>query len=144
MPDTVPPQVIIEKPKQGEIFADPKINVSGKASDKSGIKEVLVNGKFSGTEVWNQVIALVEGTNSITITASDKKGNNITERLQVIYRPSAPPIISTPIQTVNAAPTVVQKGREGINSIKNPVFYSVAFMILVVLIYWFWLNKMKR
>ncbi len=58
--------------------------------------------------------------------------------------PSVPPVISTPVQTVNATPTVVQKGREGISLIKNPVFYGAAFVILAVLIYWFWIHKMKR
>lgn len=136
MPDTVPPQVIIEKPKQGEIFADPKINVSGKASDKSGIKEVLVNGKFSGTEVWNQVIVLVEGTNSITITASDKYGNNITQGIQVIYRPVQPTVTAqTPAQT--ATPAIV-KPAAGINIL----LYIAAVAVLMILIYWFY--KMKK
>lgn len=143
MPDTTPPQITVEKPKQGEAFAEPVINVSGKAFDKSGIQEVLVDGKFAGTEVWNQVVTLVEGTNNIIITASDKKGNNITERLQVIYRPILMPNISTPMKTVNATPTIVQAGAEKIKIIKNPVFYIVVFVILV-LIYWLWMHRIKR
>ncbi|MDO9097055.1 MAG: Ig-like domain-containing protein, partial [Candidatus Methanoperedens sp.] len=141
-PDTIPPQVTIEKPGQGEVLTNQTITVSGTAFDKSGLLEVRVNGKFAGTEVWAQVIALVEGTNNINITASDKKGNNITERLRVIYRPSVEPNISMPAQTITAAPTAA--GADGIKIIKNPVFYIVVFVILAVLIYRFWLRKMKR
>jgi hypothetical protein len=58
--------------------------------------------------------------------------------------PSVSPVISTPVQTVSATPTVVQTAGEGINIIRNPVFYSAAFVILIVLIYWFWSHKMKK
>jgi hypothetical protein len=56
----------------------------------------------------------------------------------------SPPVISTPVQTVSAIPTVVQTASGGINIISNPVFYSAAFVILAVLIYWFWSHKKKK
>jgi len=126
-PDTAPPQITIEKPRQGETVATSEIAVSGKAFDRSGVKEVLVNGKFAGTDIWNQVITLAEGTNKITITASDKYGNNVTQSIEVIY---VQPIVTTPV-SVETTPAAV-KPVTGIN----------IFVVMVILIYWF--CRMKK
>lgn len=126
-PDTTPPQITIERPRQGETVATSEITVSGKAFDRSGVKEVLVNGKFAGTDIWNQVITLAEGTNKITITASDKYGNNVTQSIEVIY---VQPIATTPAP-VETTPAAV-KPVTGIN----------IFVVVIILIYWF--CRMKK
>ncbi len=142
IPDTLPPQIIIENPKQGEILTNQTINIAGTASDKSEIKEVLVNGEFAGTQTWSRIITIEEGVNNITIAASDINGNNITESIQVIYRPSVLPSISTPPQPVNVTLTPVQTTAEEINA-HIPVFYGAAVVVvLIVLIYW--ILKIKR
>ncbi|MCZ7360273.1 MAG: Ig-like domain-containing protein [Candidatus Methanoperedens sp.] len=137
--DTTPPSITIENPKLNETLTSQTISVSGKASDRSGIKEVLVNGKFAGTESWTQTVSLVEGRNSITITASDRNSNEITETLQVTYTPPVAP--ATPAVTSN----VTQPGEE----IKSPATFSTIFALVVVLSivvlgYWFWMRRTKR
>lgn len=139
VPDTTPPQIIIEKPGHGEIFSNQSINISGTAFDKSGIKEVLVNGKFSGTDVWDQKVVLQEGTNSITITAWDKSGNNVTESINVTYRPL--PAVMTP------AVTLTPSGVTAMDNVKKPVSYNIIliamlFFITVALIYW--ISRLKK
>jgi hypothetical protein len=139
IPDTSPPEISIEKPKSGEISTAKTITVSGIASDKSGISEVLVNGKFAGKESWNQVITLAEGINNISITAMDEKGNNRTELIQVIYSPSIQP---TPVQSATAVPVQTNEVT------KKPVVYNIIFAALIIafliLIYWAWKYKIKR
>lgn len=58
--------------------------------------------------------------------------------------PPAPTITPAPVQTVSPAPSVVQTGRVEINIIRNPAFYIAAFVILVLVIYWFRYHKMKK
>ncbi|MGB8218689.1 MAG: hypothetical protein WCE94_15430 [Candidatus Methanoperedens sp.] len=138
IPDTTPPKIAIENPKSGEISSDKTITVSGTAFDKSGISEVLVNGKFAGKESWNQVITLAQGINNISITAVDEKGNNMTGLIQVIYSPSQP----TPAQSVTAVPVQTTEVT------KKPGVYNEIFAVLIitflVLIYWAWKSKIKR
>lgn len=141
IPDIIPPRIIIEKPGQGEIFSNQTIDISGTAFDNSGIKEVLVNGKFSGTDVWDQKVVLQEGTNNITIIAWDKNGNNITESLNVIYSPLAQPAVLTPVKTVTSTPSGVT------GMVKKPVSYNIIliamlFFITIALIYW--ISKLKK
>lgn len=134
-PDTIPPTITIEKPLQGEIFLNRVVNISGTAFDKSGIKEVLVNGNYSGTDVWEQKVIVQEGINNITITALDNSGNNHTESIQVMYRPAA--AVLTPGKTVTSAPTdIIAK-----DAVNKPVSYniiliSMLFFITIALIYW--------
>jgi hypothetical protein len=141
IPDTSPPQIIIDKPGQGEIFSIQTIDISGTAFDKSGIKEVLVNGKFSGTDVWDQKVLLQEGTNNITITAMDSMGNDITENINVIYSPE--PAVMTPVQTVTFTPS----GITVMDNVKKPVSYNIIliamlFFITIALIYW--ISRLKK
>lgn len=131
-PDTAPPQITIEKPRQDETVATSEISVSGKAFDRSGVKEVLVNGKLAGTEVWTQTITLVEGTNTITITVSDKYGNNVTQSIEVIY---VLPAVTTPAP-VETTPAVV----EPVAKI-TPLVYGIIIAVLIILMYWLYKKK---
>lgn len=145
IPDTIPPQIIIERPGQGEIVSIQIIHISGTASDKSGIKEVLVNGNFSGTDVWDQEIKLQEGINNITVTAWDTNGNTIIESIQVIYHPSA--VVSTPIQTVISTPSQIQTGEIAKDSVKKPVSYNIiliAILFFVTIALTYWIHKQKK
>jgi hypothetical protein len=152
IPDILPPELVIERPGNDEIFEDQTINVSGSAFDKSGIQEILVNGKFAGNESWSRIIDLVEGINNITISAIDKKGNNITERIQVIYSPLATPVatsvIITPLQSVDTTPASTQTDEVEKTAVFT-MYISVLFVLLaliasIVLIYWVWKFKIKR
>lgn len=139
VPDIIPPQILIERPVQGEIFSDQVINISGTASDKNGIKEVLVNGIFSGTDVWGQKVKLQEGINNVTITAWDINGNNITENIQVKYLPSAEltPSSPSPIHTAEIAKDTVKKPVS-----YNIILISMLFIITIAFIYW--ITRLKK
>ena len=134
-PDTSPPTITIEKPLQGEISLNRVVNISGTAFDKSGIKEVLVNGNYSGTDVWGQKVRVQEGINNITITALDNSGNNHTESIQVIYRPEEQPAVMTPEKTVTPAPTGVIV-KDAVNKPVSYILISMLFVITIALIYW--------
>ncbi len=145
--DTLPPELLIEKPMTGDTFTDQIINVSGTAFDKSGISEVQVNGKFAGTETWSRIIELVEGINNITITALDKNGNNISERIQVTYHPSLTPSILTPAQTVNVTPAATSINEKGENIRKSRLFgilFVLIFIASMVLFYLVRKHKIKK
>ncbi len=140
--DNLPPQIIIEKPGDEEIFTDRTITVSGTASDRSGIAQVLVNGQFAGTGSWQQAVTLVEGINSINITAFDKKGNYKTEIMKISYNLPEQTVTSTP--KIN--PTVT--GTEGIKAAEKPVFFNLIYfafivIVLMIIVYLF-LKRMKR
>jgi hypothetical protein len=137
IPDTIPPTITIEKPLRGEISLNQVVNISGTAFDKGGIKEVLVNGNYSGKDVWEQKVNVQEGINNITITALDKSGNNYTEIIRVIYHPVAQPSVLTPGKTDTPSPTGITVKE----AVKKPVSYniiliSMIFFIIIALIYW--------
>ena len=129
--DTIPPRIIIERPADGKIFTNQTIIVSGEASDKSGISEVTVNGKFAGTESWTRMIELDKGTNSINITVYDKNGNSISEMIQVSYNPT----ITT---TIKDAETDMEPKED---TLKKPVFYG--FLTLIVIIFSIWAYRKR-
>lgn len=140
MPDTLPPQIIIEEPGKGGISTNRTIEVSGTAFDRSGIVEVLVNGKFAGAEIWHETISLLEGNNSINITASDKMGNHRTEIIQVTYRLPEQAVVSTP--KINTTVT----GTETIRTTERPVFLNLIyvafiFIVLIVIAYLVWKHR---
>ena len=141
MEDTFPPQIIIEGPGEGEVFTERTIEVSGTASDRSGIAEVLVNGLFAGTESWNQTITLVEGINSINITAIDKKGIHKTEILNVSYHLPEQTVITTPEikATVNET-EIIPAGKP---VILNLIYIAFILIILIVMAYMFWKHKLR-
>ncbi len=93
-PDTTPPAVVITSPVQEESYtsANPTIALSGTASDDRALQQVSWEsstgdrGIASGTESWTiDAIELVEGLNTITVTASDSSGNTSPDTLAVTY-----------------------------------------------------------
>ena len=135
IPDTIPPTITIERSLQGEISLNQVVNISGTAFDKSGIKEVFVNGNYSGTDVWEQKVRVQEGINNITITALDNSGNNHTDIIKVIYRPAT--AVLTPGKTVTRAPTdVIAKDAVNKSVSYNIILISMLFFLTIALIYW--------
>ncbi|MFZ3383321.1 MAG: hypothetical protein WA144_05295 [Candidatus Methanoperedens sp.] len=147
VPDTIPPEILIERPVQGEIFSKQEISISGTASDKYGIKEVLVNGNFSGKEVWNQIVRLQEGTNNITINAWDTNRNDITQSIQVIYHPPAQPEIFTPTQTITSSPSPKQTAEIAKDTVKKPVSFNIiliAMLFFITTAFIYWIARLKK
>ncbi len=139
MQDTLPPQIIIEEPAEGEIFTYRTINVSGTASDSSGVAQVLVNGQFAGTVSWHQTITLVEGINSINITAFDKKGNHKTGMIQISYHLPEQTLVST--LEINATVNGTEIIPAGRPVILNLIYVAFIFIVLIVIAYLVWKQK---
>ncbi len=139
MEDTLPPQIIIEEPGEGEVFTERTIEVSGTASDRSGVAQVFVNGEFAGTGSWHQTITLVEGMNSINITAFDKKGIHKTEILNITYHLPEQTVLSTPeIKTTVNGTEMIPAWKP---VIINFIYMAFILIILIVIAYLFWQYK---
>ncbi|MGC8789746.1 MAG: stalk domain-containing protein [Caldisericum sp.] len=88
--DTSPPEIFIYSPSNNFKTNENTITVSGTILDKeSGIDKVTVNGNavslaFDGS--FGTTIMLSEGTNSITVVAIDKAGNQATKTLSITYK----------------------------------------------------------
>jgi hypothetical protein len=83
-PDTTRPTIAITGPTSGDTFSTSysSITVTGVAADNVGVARVMfsndqggVLGQASGTTNWSTTIALVAGTNYITVRSYDAAGN---------------------------------------------------------------------
>ena len=104
--DTTPPTIAITSPTSGLTYttSSSPLSIGGTASDNVGVTQVTwVNstggsGTATGTTSWSVAgIALVKGSNVLTVTALDAAGNSGTATLTVTYNPpdTTPPIISS-------------------------------------------------
>lgn len=107
-PDTAGPVVNITSPTTGGTYStsSPAVTISGTASDSSGVNNLTWtnsrggNGLASGTVNWSMTnISLADGTNTITITAFDTKGNSSTKTLNVVY---TPPDTTSPVVGISS------------------------------------------
>jgi hypothetical protein len=91
--DTTPPTIGIGSPTSSTTYTTTSstIALGGSASDNRGVSQVTwVNnrggsGAASGTTSWSASIALVSGTNILTVTARDAAGNQATDAITVTY-----------------------------------------------------------
>jgi len=78
--DVVAPSVAIAFPPPTSATEAGAITVSGTASDPSGVAEVRVNGVLASTgdgfATWQASVPLLPGTNTLTVTAGDTRGNS--------------------------------------------------------------------
>jgi hypothetical protein len=89
VPDDIPPVARITSPADGATFTATPIEVSGTIDDDTAT--VVVNGAtatVSDGTFSTSGIGLVEGTNTITVTATDPAGNESTDSIQVTYEPA--------------------------------------------------------
>ena len=85
--DTTPPNLVVSGPADGANVSEPNVLVYGTV--ESGA-EVSVNGVLaSGGTDWSATVALVEGSNTIVVIATDSVGNTATQTLTVNYVPPA-------------------------------------------------------
>ncbi len=103
VPDTVPPTVAITLPTGNATYATSvsPLVLSGTASDNVGVVSVAwstsrgKNGTCTGTSTWSSSgITLLQGLNTITISAKDAAGNTGTATLAVTFTDVTPPVIS--------------------------------------------------
>lgn len=106
--DTVPPTLNITSPAEGLITANATVTVAGTTNDVTSTPTtVTVNGSavtVSSSGTFSTTITLVEGTNTITIVATDAAGKQTTVTRTVTLNTSVPQITSVTI-TPNPATT---------------------------------------
>lgn len=96
--DVVAPTIAFSSPTAGTTYSasTPSVLFGGSASDNVGVTSVTWtnsaggSGTASGTTAWSALIALVDGTNTITVTAHDAGSNNTSDVLTVTYTPPPP------------------------------------------------------
>lgn len=95
--DTTAPTISITAPSSsGSYTTDQQIvSVSGEAGDNIGLHEVTWNdgngksGTAQGSTSWSTGgISLIEGSNTITVTARDASGNEASDVISIEYKPS--------------------------------------------------------
>ena len=89
--DTTPPALLVSGPGDGANVSEPNVVVFGTVDSGASVS---VNGVMAaaGTD-WSVTVSLVEGANTIVVTATDSLGNTATETLVVNY---VPPVYVTP------------------------------------------------
>jgi hypothetical protein len=86
--DTTPPTVKITAPADGSTVSTSTVTVTGSATDAVGVVGVYLNGAsvtLMPDGSFNVPVTLVEGANTITVTAFDKAGNKGTATVTVTY-----------------------------------------------------------
>ena len=116
--DTVPPVLNVTAPAEGFITATASLAVSGKTNDATSSPvsvTVALNGVAQGTVTvasdgsFSKAITLANGSNTITITATDAAGKTSTVTKTVILDTSVPKITAATItpNPVDAGATVI-------------------------------------
>lgn len=96
--DRTAPVLIITAPANGFVTGAAAVTVSGTATDSSGIQSVKVNGTavtVGANGAWSALVSLSNGSNTITVVATDTAGNATTETRTVIRDSTAPTIALT-------------------------------------------------
>ena len=84
--DNIPPQITITNPNVTRgfkpVLQKNQITITGKATDASGIFEILINGEPANIDAqgnFSKTVLLAVGDNSFTVKATDIKQNTATE-----------------------------------------------------------------
>lgn len=109
--DTILPTLTVNTPAGDTITNQPFLTVSGIAFDSgSGLDTVTVNGQTVTNGAFSTELALTEGINIITVSATDRVGHATTVSRSVLLD-TAPPVlalVSPPEGFINSStPTVV-------------------------------------
>lgn len=122
-------------PNEGTTVSTPSVSISGSASSQYGAVEISAGGrKFTGGS-FSVTVQLQQGSNPITVSASDKY-NTVTVTRTINYSPPLPasPVvtITAPIDGTAVAPSVTVTGSwtaaAGIRTLTvngNPVSFTV-------------------
>ena len=115
LPDTTPPSITISFPTQGMniISSDNTIHVTGSATDDTGIYSISVNGSVIAVDtstmpvVFDTIVSLVPGSNTIVANATDNSTNHNTNSISVTINYTLPIVEPGPAYniTLSANPT---------------------------------------
>lgn len=105
--DTVPPTLNVSEPAEGLVTASQTITVSGSTNDQTS-SPVTVRIKLNGSDQGNvevkssgqfdKSVMLVEGNNTIIVTATDTAGKQSSLTRNVVLDTSVPVVTSATIQ----------------------------------------------
>ena len=96
--DTTGPDIKLSMLPDGAVTTNPVLNISGSATDAgSGLKTLSVNGVDTASDAagFSRAFKLVDGINTVTVTADDNLGNQTTQTRTVTYDPTAPAFVVT-------------------------------------------------
>ena len=123
--DILPPFLRINSPTNSQVFSNATVSVTGTATDDSGIKNVKVNGTAAtliGTN-WTRSVTLLEGTNTLTVTATDNSAgaNAATQTVDAIFvpNPAPPPDTNAPTIHITVPTNLFQSTSRFINVLGN-------------------------
>ncbi len=114
--DTQPPVLTLTSPADGLITREASVTVAGTVTDLTAVT-VNVNGvpfAVDGTGSFSGPVALTEGTNILSVTATDAAGNTTTQVRQVTLDTHPPVLaVSAPANgLITNQPTVSVSGSE--------------------------------
>lgn len=128
--DTSPPQITITSPRveRGVKLSvqSGEVTVAGRATDKSGVNEVLVQGapaRLDEQGNFSADVLLKVGDNRITVEAADINGNHT--RTDFTLRRESPPVAAAP----QAPSTETQPGAAGEASPSSGRYYALVIGI---------------
>jgi sugar lactone lactonase YvrE len=87
--DITSPEITVSSPLNYSTVETNSIVLKGKATDESSIDKVTVNGSevsVSSNGSFSKTVNLTEGTNTITVIATDIVGNTTTKTITVTYQ----------------------------------------------------------
>jgi len=113
--DTTAPALSITSHTNGQTLSAASVTISGTASDSgrggNGVSSVMVNGQAatggsataSATASWSRTLTLAQGANTITVQATDSRGNNATQSITLNYAIAPVPNLNPTISITSAA-----------------------------------------
>jgi hypothetical protein len=109
--DTTKPSLSISALANGAYTNKMTLNITGTATDAGGLRSVTVNGAAIAVNTdgsFSTALALVAGSNVVTVVATDNAGNQQTDTRTVTYDPAAPVLtVSSPADNSNSSQALV-------------------------------------
>jgi len=120
--DTVAPSLRIDTPVPDAHTNASLVGVTGVASDNDQIATLTVNGQplFHTSDLFEAIVAVSEGSNTITAVATDRAGNTTT-RTSIVNRLTIPKVsINSPadLSTVSQAAVTISGSVTGAPAVK--------------------------
>ncbi len=133
--DNIPPQISITYPNVSRGFKpveqQNQVKITGKATDESGIFEILINNEPASVDAqgnFSKTVLLAFGDNSFTVKATDLKQNSTTETFIIERKSNQQDVVVVNNQTNNSGN--LQTGKYyaliiGNNSYQDPAISSL-------------------
>lgn len=99
--DTVAPSFITLNPGENQTSGTASITLSGEVDDESASITVVLNGSLLPVSldsgIFESALALIDGLNSVVVTATDPAGNSVSGSFTITFDQSTlPPLLTDP------------------------------------------------